>query len=96
MAPEVIELCGATTASDIWSLGCTTIELLQGNPPNHNLSPMSALFRIVQDDHPPLPDGISNVTAIIIFHPFIYRGLRIFYCNASKKTLTEGSLPPSF
>ena len=27
MAPEVIELSGATTASDIWSLGCTVIEL---------------------------------------------------------------------
>jgi serine/threonine protein kinase len=30
MAPEVIELSGATTASDIWSLGCTVIELLEG------------------------------------------------------------------
>ena len=30
MAPEVIELAGATTASDIWSLGCTVIELLDG------------------------------------------------------------------
>ncbi len=56
MAPEVIELCGASTASDIWSVGATTIELLVGNPPYHNLAPMSALFRIVQDDHPPLPD----------------------------------------
>ncbi|KAK8124721.1 uncharacterized protein PG998_000480 [Apiospora kogelbergensis] len=31
MAPEIIELSGATPASDIWSLGCTVIELLQGN-----------------------------------------------------------------
>ncbi|PLB38973.1 serine/threonine-protein kinase [Aspergillus candidus] len=59
MAPEVIELSGATTASDIWSLGCTVIELLEGRPPYHNLQPMPALFRIVNDDHPPLPQGAS-------------------------------------
>ncbi|KAJ5238571.1 Cytokinesis protein sepH [Penicillium chermesinum] len=59
MAPEVIELSGATTASDIWSLGCTVIELLEGKPPYHSLAPMPALFRIVNDDHPPLPQGAS-------------------------------------
>ncbi|RDW57158.1 serine/threonine-protein kinase [Aspergillus mulundensis] len=59
MAPEVIELTGATTASDIWSLGCTVIELLEGKPPYYNLQPMQALFRIVHDDHPPLPQGAS-------------------------------------
>ena len=59
MAPEVIELSGATTASDIWSLGCTVIELLDGKPPYHNMQPMPALFRIVNDDHPPLPQGAS-------------------------------------
>ena len=61
MAPEVIELSGATTASDIWSLGCTVIELLDGKPPYHKLQPMHALFRIVNDDHPPLPEGASPI-----------------------------------
>jgi serine/threonine protein kinase len=64
MAPEVIELSGATTASDIWSLGCTAIELLDGKPPYHKLQPMPALFRIVNDDHPPLPEGASPVRLI--------------------------------
>ncbi|KAL1968784.1 hypothetical protein VTN77DRAFT_1145 [Rasamsonia byssochlamydoides] len=59
MAPEVIELSGATTASDIWSLGCTVIELLEGKPPYYKLQPLPALFRIVNDDHPPLPQGAS-------------------------------------
>jgi serine/threonine protein kinase len=59
MAPEVIELNGASTASDIWSLGCTIIELLTGKPPYHNLRQMPALFAIVNDDHPPIPDGLS-------------------------------------
>ncbi|KAI9105950.1 kinase-like domain-containing protein [Phlyctochytrium arcticum] len=59
MAPEIIELHGATVASDIWSLGCTIIELLQGNPPYYDFAPVSALFHIVHDDHPPLPDVVS-------------------------------------
>ncbi|EIE91454.1 hypothetical protein RO3G_16165 [Rhizopus delemar RA 99-880] len=60
MAPEVIELKGATTKSDIWSLGCTLIELVTGKPPYNDLLPMSAMFRIVEDDYPPLPEDISE------------------------------------
>ncbi|KAK3955332.1 hypothetical protein QBC32DRAFT_359429 [Pseudoneurospora amorphoporcata] len=59
MAPEIIQLSGATSASDIWSVGCTVIELLQGKPPYHHLAAMPALFAIVNDDHPPLPEGVS-------------------------------------
>ncbi|KAF9738706.1 hypothetical protein PMIN06_009610 [Paraphaeosphaeria minitans] len=60
MAPEVIEMSGATTAADIWSVGCTIIELIDGKPPYHHLQPMQALFRIVNDDHPPIPGSVSN------------------------------------
>ncbi|KAI9319389.1 kinase-like domain-containing protein [Dichotomocladium elegans] len=60
MAPEVIELKGATPKSDIWSLGCTIHELATGKPPYANLIAMSAMFRIVEDDAPPLPDDISS------------------------------------
>ncbi|KAL8821207.1 MAG: hypothetical protein Q9223_000722 [Gallowayella weberi] len=70
MAPEVIELSGATTASDIWSLGCTVIELLDGKPPYHKLQPMHALFRIVNDDHPPLPEGSSPVVRDFLMQCF--------------------------
>ena len=70
MAPEVIELSGATTASDIWSLGCTVIELLDGKPPYHKLPPMHALFRIVNDDHPPLPEGASPVVRDFLMQCF--------------------------
>jgi len=59
MAPEIIQMSGLTTACDIWSVGCTVIELLQGQPPYFDLAPMRALYRIVQDAHPPLPSGIS-------------------------------------
>lgn len=61
VAPEVIEMAGWSFASDIWSVGCTIIELLSTKPPYFDLAPMAALFRIVQDDHPPLPERISPV-----------------------------------
>lgn len=61
VAPEVIEMAGSSFASDIWSVGCTIIELLSTKPPYFDLAPMAALFRIVQDDHPPLPERISPV-----------------------------------
>ncbi|KAJ2590519.1 Protein kinase of the Mitotic Exit Network, partial [Coemansia sp. RSA 1804] len=60
MAPEIIQLEGACMASDIWSLGCTIIELLTGKPPYSGMMQMAALYRIVEDDHPPIPEGISE------------------------------------
>ncbi|GAN04190.1 protein kinase [Mucor ambiguus] len=60
MAPEVIELKGASTKSDIWSLGCTLVELVTGKPPYADMIAMSAMFRIVEDQCPPLPENISS------------------------------------
>ncbi|KAF7370599.1 Cell division control protein [Mycena sanguinolenta] len=60
MAPEVIELKGASTKSDIWSLACTVVELLTGRPPYADIAnSMSVMFRIVEDDMPPLPEDCS-------------------------------------
>lgn len=59
VAPEVIELKGVTPAADIWSLGCTIIELLTGKPPYGDMLAMSAMWRIVEDDCPPFPEKIS-------------------------------------
>jgi serine/threonine protein kinase len=103
MAPEVIELSGATTASDIWSLGSTVIELLEGRPPYHKFQPMQALFRIVNDDHPPLPQGASPVgyCRVPLFDGsnlttnVMYRRSKISLCNASRKTRTCECQPAS-
>ncbi|KAI9163002.1 Cytokinesis protein sepH [Paramyrothecium foliicola] len=70
MAPEIIELSGASSASDIWSVGCTVIELQSGKPPYHNLAAMPALFAIVNDDHPPLPEGISHAARDFLMQCF--------------------------
>ncbi|KAI5120381.1 hypothetical protein M0805_006903 [Coniferiporia weirii] len=62
MAPEVIELKGASRASDIWSLGCTVIELLTGRPPYADIqNGMSVMYRIVDDPMPPIPDEWSSL-----------------------------------
>ena len=61
MAPEVIEQKGNISPKcDIWSLGCTIIQLLTTRPPYYEFEPMAAMFRIVTDDCPPIPSGISS------------------------------------
>lgn len=51
-------------------MGCTVIELLEGKPPYHFLDPMPALFRIVQDDCPPIPEGASPIVKDFLYHCF--------------------------
>ncbi len=46
------------------------IELLEGKPPYHFLDPMPALFRIVQDDCPPIPEGASPIVKDFLYHCF--------------------------
>jgi len=58
MAPEIIQAVGHSTLSDIWSLGCTVIELLTGEPPYFGLNPMTAMFKIVQTAAP-IPQDLS-------------------------------------
>jgi len=70
MAPEVIKMSGATDRSDVWSVGCTVIELLTGAPPYADLPQVPALFRIVQDVHPPLPDLAAQDPTL---HDFLMR-----------------------
>jgi serine/threonine protein kinase len=60
VAPEVTRMQGITSSCDIWSLGCTIIELLTGAPPYFELNTAQALYKIVTDDHPPLPEGLSK------------------------------------
>uniref|UniRef100_A0A0E0H6Z9 non-specific serine/threonine protein kinase n=1 Tax=Oryza nivara TaxID=4536 RepID=A0A0E0H6Z9_ORYNI len=70
MAPEVIEMSGVCAASDIWSVGCTVIELLTCAPPYYDLQPMPALFRIVQDSIQ-RPDAKT-----LLMHPWLQNSRR--------------------
>jgi serine/threonine protein kinase len=59
MAPEIIQMNRPTTACDIWSLGCTVIELLTGSPPYYEMPPLAALYKVVKEERPPFPDSIT-------------------------------------
>lgn len=59
MAPELVQEHDAVYASDIWSLGCTLLELLTGKPPYSDLSPEEAIKKILEDERPPFPSSLS-------------------------------------
>ncbi|KNC46277.1 STE/STE11 protein kinase [Thecamonas trahens ATCC 50062] len=60
MAPEVIRQRGGSHKSDIWSVGCTVIEMLTGSPPWSEFEPQAAMFHIgTTKTGPKLPDNIS-------------------------------------
>mmetsp|Transcript_65097 Transcript_65097/g.74804 ORF Transcript_65097/g.74804 Transcript_65097/m.74804 type:complete len:554 (+) Transcript_65097:222-1883(+) len=64
MAPEVVKRVGHSNPADIWGLGCTVIEMLQGTPPWSDLSKNArqVLSLIVSTKTgPQLPDGISDL-----------------------------------
>eukprot|EP00954_Amorphochlora_amoebiformis_P018002 1322993-Amorphochlora_amoeboformis.AAC.1 len=51
MAPEVIKQTGHGRQADIWSLGCTVLEMLTGKPPwSHFKTADAALFHIAKTD----------------------------------------------
>jgi serine/threonine protein kinase len=51
MSPEMIQNSdGVTEATDIWSLGCTVIELLTGKPPLSELMHYQVFFMVTEKD----------------------------------------------
>ncbi|XP_068654745.1 mitogen-activated protein kinase kinase kinase 5-like [Aristolochia californica] len=63
MAPEVMQAMmhkdsGYDLAVDIWSLGCTIIEMFTGKPPWSEYEGAAAMFKVIKND-PPIPEMLS-------------------------------------
>lgn len=62
MAPEVVMNTGGySLAVDIWSLGCTILEMATSKPPWSQYEGVAAIFKIGNSkDIPEIPDHLSN------------------------------------
>ncbi|ONM21680.1 NPK1-related protein kinase 2 [Zea mays] len=61
MAPEVIVGSGHSFSADIWSVGCTVIEMATGKPPwSQQYQEVALLFHVgTTKSHPPIPEHLS-------------------------------------
>jgi serine/threonine protein kinase len=62
MAPETVKSLEYTRFSDIWSIGCTVIEMATGEPPWKDYkNPMAALYNLMHTSSPPeFPSTLSE------------------------------------
>ncbi|XP_028764133.1 mitogen-activated protein kinase kinase kinase 5 isoform X2 [Neltuma alba] len=66
MAPELMQAVmqkdnssDLALAVDVWSLGCTIIEMLTGKPPWSEYEGAAAMFKVMRDT-PPIPETLSS------------------------------------
>ncbi|XP_033126328.1 mitogen-activated protein kinase kinase kinase 2-like isoform X2 [Anneissia japonica] len=61
MSPEIINGEGYGRKADVWSIGCTVVEMLTTKPPWAEFEAMAAIFKIAtQPTNPTLPGHVSN------------------------------------
>lgn len=62
MAPEVVRSQGQGYSAkvDIWSLGCVVLEMFAGRRPWGREEAMSAIYKLTNNNHPPIPADVGN------------------------------------
>jgi len=72
MSPEVVTQTKYDTKADIWSFGCTLVEMASGKPPWSNYefdNPIQAIMKIgLSDEIPEIPSNISAELLTFIKH----------------------------
>ncbi|ELK32872.1 Mitogen-activated protein kinase kinase kinase 2 [Myotis davidii] len=77
MSPEVISGEGYGRKADIWSVGCTVVEMLTEKPPWAEYEAMAAIFKIAtQPTNPKLPPHVSDYTRDFLQRIFTEAKLR--------------------
>ncbi|EEB06671.1 STE/STE11 protein kinase Byr2 [Schizosaccharomyces japonicus yFS275] len=71
MAPEVVQQTKYTKKTDIWSLGCLTVEMLTGKHPYPKCNQTQAIFRIGKLIAPDIPSTISAEAKDFLAQTFI-------------------------
>ncbi|KAL1021864.1 hypothetical protein UPYG_G00019040 [Umbra pygmaea] len=77
MSPEVISGEGYGRKADIWSVGCTVVEMLTQRPPWAEFEAMAAIFKIAtQPTNPSLPAHVSEAGRDFLKRIFVESKLR--------------------
>ncbi|XP_018091143.1 mitogen-activated protein kinase kinase kinase 2 isoform X2 [Xenopus laevis] len=77
MSPEVISGEGYGRKADIWSVGCTVVEMLTEKPPWAEFEAMAAIFKIAtQPTNPQLPAHVSEHCRDFLKRIFVEAKLR--------------------
>ncbi|KAI3381382.1 hypothetical protein SNEBB_005178 [Seison nebaliae] len=91
MAPEVIDVKkgGYSLSADIWSLGCTIIEMLIGHFPFPEISEYQIMVKVASNElHPEYPNDIDPLLADFIDKCIVF--------EANKRSTAEQLLQHSF